>query len=248
MTGVKRALEFPWDVAVEVPALPEPLAEATLDIVAASIGLGVTFVNLHEFLYMRTAPFHRRMAKCGWELEEPIYMKVPSRKRDVPGLRPGDVACRYGMPRHAVRGSRETGLRALRLPGAGQGTSVHFCSAASKYYIQVPQREGHRARRLARPYEQVTPESTLLHILVTCASSGEAASVRRTILSSVASPPERLVQEGTTLRVHPEAALLLMRNRSRWAPEARIEFCERYPAPEGSRLNPELDFLEFPRG
>jgi pyruvate formate-lyase activating enzyme-like uncharacterized protein len=246
MTGVGRALEFAWDVAVEVPALPEPLAAVTLGIVEASIELGVAFVNLHELLHMQTAPFLNRMKRYQWEVEEPLYIKVPSRKRSAPGLLPGDVSCRYGMPRYAIRGSRDTGLRALELPGAGQRTAVHFCTAASKYFVQVPQRLAGRARSLARPYEQVSPESTLIHALLKTPSTQAAAALRDTLMSEAGTGPEQIRQEANLLRLHPEAALRALRRRSRLAPDAEITFCERYPAPDGSRLHPQMDFLEFP--
>ncbi len=246
MTGVQRALEYGWDVAVEVPALPGPLSAVTLGIVQASIEAGVGFVNLHELLHMQTAPFLRRVKRYRWELEEPLYIKVPSRKRRGPGLGPDDIACRYGMPRFAVRGSRDTALRALELPGAGKRTSVHFCTAASKYFVQVPQRLAGRARNVARPYEQVTPESTLLHVLLKASSTQSAATLRDAVVSEGGARPGQIRQEANLVRVHPEAALRVLKNRQKWAPDAEITLSERYPAPEGSTLHSEMDFLQFP--
>jgi pyruvate formate-lyase activating enzyme-like uncharacterized protein len=246
MTGVRRALEFPWEVAVEVPALPEPLATVTLGIVKASIEAGVAFVNLHELLYMRTESFEKRMQRHRWEVESPLHIKIPSRKQHATGLKPGDIPCRYGMPRHAIRGSRSTGLRALELPGAGERTSVHFCTAASKYFIQVPQRLAGRAQKLARQHEQVTPESTLLHMLLRAGSIPAATATRDALVSEAGARPERIRQEADLLRIHPEVALRVLKDRRKWAPDAEITFSERYPAPEGSRLHPDMDFLEFP--
>ncbi len=245
MTGVRRALEFQWDVAVEVPALPEPLAAVTLDIVQASIEFGVAFVNLHELLYMATRPFEKRAQRHGWEVESPLHIKIPSRKRRAPGLLPADVACRYGMPRYAIKGSKSTGLRALELPGAGERTTVHLCTAASKYFIQVPQRLAGRAAGLARPYEQVTPDSTLLHVLISTDAAASARALSETLVSGGGARPEQIRQEAHLLRMHPDAALRLLKDRRRWAPDAEITLSERYPAPEGSRLHPEMDFLEF---
>jgi pyruvate formate-lyase activating enzyme-like uncharacterized protein len=93
----------------------------------------------------------------------------------------------------AVAGSERLG-RALVGEFGSQDLRVHYCSAAFKDGIQLRRRLERRARNVAKPYELVTEDQTLLKGVVECNDPG---AVARDLMSRFDVPPDLLaVDEG----------------------------------------------------
>jgi len=162
---VERARGYDWTVAVEIPSLP--IADITDRIVDAAIELGADFVNLHELLFFEHENFQRVAKRTNLQPGEPLGRKVPY--EPVPGKVFGtDIPARLGTALRPTLGSKEKAQEMMRktLETPGSKTAVHFCSMASKYLTQIPNRLARKARNVMRPFEDITPDGTLVSAMI----------------------------------------------------------------------------------
>ncbi|PUA33940.1 MAG: hypothetical protein B7O98_00535 [Zestosphaera tikiterensis] len=122
--ALKKALEYPIDVGVENPVLPNSL-NFLKDVILKSSELGVKFVNLNEL-----------------EASESNYEKFLQRGFKV------------GVDGVSVEGSKDVALEILKwVDNAGIDVSVHFCPAVFKDRYQFRKRLRRRFVRSKRVFE-----------------------------------------------------------------------------------------------
>ncbi|MGQ9582469.1 MAG: radical SAM protein [Thermoplasmatota archaeon] len=110
-----------------------PEMDGELAALAESLdALGAGFLNMNELEYSETN--FRRLSLRGFTVRD-------------------DVSA-------GVLGSEETARRVLER--AGTGVSLHYCSASFKDGVQLRRRILRRARNVARPYQLITTDGTLL--------------------------------------------------------------------------------------
>jgi pyruvate formate-lyase activating enzyme-like uncharacterized protein len=243
MPLVERALELDWTVAVEIPCIPR--LGITEKIVEGAITAGVAFINLHELLYMQTDSFERVARRAGLEPGEVVQRKVPCLPGGHPAP-PGDFIARPGTSLRATLGSRDLAdqlmERARRDPDCT--TDIHFCSMASKFRTQVPNQMARRARSLARPFEDVSPDGTLVSAVVACSDARTAGIARDTLRGEANLGEEQVLQHEQLLFV--SWTLLLDRDLlGRLPAGTRVSLYERYPVPAGVRIGEDGIHLEF---
>jgi pyruvate formate-lyase activating enzyme-like uncharacterized protein len=239
-TGVSRAMDFSWTVGIEVPAIPGGHTE---EIVEAGRRLGVAFVNLNEFCFF--PGFAEIAQERGWTLHEPLYTKVPQWTDENPAT----LAAVYGQPLLRIRGSKELGLKLVG-DAAGSATTVHFCGAGSKYYVQLPRRLARRARRVRWAAEEVTKKGTLLSGRLQPPSSMTRNDlVQRMVDEGLTSLDALLVPRGAEFVIAPwpVAVAVGLGSRSKREPwrDVQVSLFERYPLPPGAVRAPELSVYVF---
>lgn len=131
--AIRKALEYPISVGVEVPVLPS--SEGRLRRMAVMLDeLGVEFLNLNELEFSEGNA--DKLKEKGFSLREGSFV--------------------------AAAGSRETAERLLDWAREELSMSIHYCSARFKDSIQLRNRLARRARNVARPYEAVTDDGLLV--------------------------------------------------------------------------------------
>ena len=127
-------VESPADVAVEIPVIPN-MEKEILALVMWADKHDVQWVNLNEL------EFSER--NC-----EAFNTRGYTVKNDISA---------------AVRGSQQTALRVLRAAQQKNLTlGVHYCSVSFKDGVQLRNRLKRRADNIARPYDVITKEGTLI--------------------------------------------------------------------------------------
>jgi pyruvate formate-lyase activating enzyme-like uncharacterized protein len=239
--GLKRALQFSWTVGIEVPAIP---GGETMAIVAAGRRLQVAFVNLNEFCLF---PGFDDMAKeRGWSPLPPLFTKIPRWN----GTSPAAVAAVYGQPLVRIRGSRDLGEQ-LVAEARGSHTTVHFCGAGSKYYIQLPQRLARRAGRVRWAPEEVTKKGTLLSSRIRPRDPAVRDEIAELLVTEGVAKREELLaprDADYVIAPWPTGLAVAKGSRSRRAPweDVTVELFERYPLPPGVEPAPHSGVYAFP--
>lgn len=122
------------DVAIEIPVIPK-MEKEILALITWADGHGVHWVNLNEF------EFSER--NC-----EAFITKGYTVKNDISA---------------AVRGSQQTALKVLQtVQKHNLSIGVHYCTVSFKDGVQLRNRLKRRARNIARPYDIITKEGTLM--------------------------------------------------------------------------------------
>jgi pyruvate formate-lyase activating enzyme-like uncharacterized protein len=238
--GLQRALQFSWTVGIEVPAIPEG---ETSGIVEAGIELQVAFVNLNEFCFF--PGFAETATQRGWALLPPIVTKIP-RWDDS---NPATVAAVYGQPLLRIRGSRELGEQ-LVAGARGSRTTVHFCGAGSKYYIQLPRRLARRAARVRWAPEETTKKGTLLSSRLRSRSPERREQIAEALAGEgLAGRDELLIPRDEDYVIAPWAAAAALavgkRPRNARFQDVSAELFERYPLPPGAEPAPHTSVYVF---
>lgn len=133
---IPLALKTKMVVSIEIPAIPGKQAE-TLALLDWADQTGVHHCNLNEFEWSETNTGNMRVR--GFE---------PASDEDS-----------------TIRGSREM-AQAVALAFARKRLAVHFCTSPFKDRIQLGQRLLRRAKNVARPWEVITDDGTLLRGVV----------------------------------------------------------------------------------
>jgi len=122
------------DVAIEIPAIPH-MEKEILALITWADEHGVQWVNLNEL------EFSER--NC-----EAFISRGYTVKNDISA---------------AVRGSRQTALRVVQhVQKKDLSIGVHYCSVSFKDGVQLRNRLKRRARNIARAYDVITKEGTLI--------------------------------------------------------------------------------------
>ncbi len=132
---MRLALDFGFRVGAEMPAIPERAYEKKLiELVDFLDVVGANFLNLNELEFSN-----------GNRIE---LLSRGYKVRSDSGI--------------AVSNSRETAIRILKYLEEKTGIFGYFCSSEVKE-LQVLNRWKRRARNVARPYQQITDQGTLIY-------------------------------------------------------------------------------------
>jgi pyruvate formate-lyase activating enzyme-like uncharacterized protein len=131
---IKTLVKTPADVAIEIPVIPHREKEI-LSLISWADEIGIQWINLNEL-----------------EFSERNTQAFTTRKYQVKN----EISA-------AVKGSQETAQKILtKVQRMDVGIGVHYCSVSFKDGIQLTNRIKRRAKRIARPYDVITKEGTLI--------------------------------------------------------------------------------------
>jgi len=125
--------ELNIDVGVEIPMLPDKL-EATIRLLRSLDAIKVSFVNINELEFTETNALN--LLERGYELRANSLV--------------------------AAKGSREAAIKVLTWAEENTSLNVHFCPAIIKDAYQTRLRLYRKALNLAKHYELVTDEGTIM--------------------------------------------------------------------------------------
>jgi len=132
--SIKTALETDVDVAIEIPSIPK-MEEDMFKIIRWASDFGIKWINLNELEYSETNTK---------ELNRRSYTVN------------ADISA-------AVLGSEETAKEVVsRCAREDLALGVHYCSSSFKDGIQLRNRLKRRAKNIAREFDVITEEGTLL--------------------------------------------------------------------------------------
>jgi pyruvate formate-lyase activating enzyme-like uncharacterized protein len=122
------------DVAIEIPVLPQK-EQDIIALISWADQQGVRWVNLNELEFSER---NCEAFRCrGYEVKNEISA--------------------------AVKGSQETAIKILRMTQSQSlRIGVHYCSVSFKDGVQLKNRISRRARHIAKPYDVITKDGTLL--------------------------------------------------------------------------------------
>lgn len=132
--SIKNVLDTLIDVALEVPAIPD-MEEEMFSLIKWADDNELRWVNLNELEYSER--------NC-----ESLNNKNYVAKDDISA---------------AVKGSQESAIAVLNMAhNEDLGIGVHYCSVSFKDGIQLKNRIKRRARNIAKEYEVITDEGTII--------------------------------------------------------------------------------------
>lgn len=132
--AIKLTFENPVDIAIEIPVIPG-MKDEIISLIEWSNDVGIKWVNLNEL------EFSERNA-------DNLTMRGFIVKDDISA---------------AVKGSEETAIEIIKTIRDKQlDIGVHYCSSSFKDGIQLRNRIMKRANNIAKPYEIITEDGTLL--------------------------------------------------------------------------------------
>jgi len=138
---IERAESMGMSFGIEIPVLPGK-GEEIGELIIGLDSRDVEFINLNELESSSTN--HDELRKRGYEIK-------------------GDTS--------AIIGSEEAAIEACELVkkrlGNSQRICVHYCSSYFKDAIQLRKRLGRRAKKVAKEYEVITFDSTLVLGIIT---------------------------------------------------------------------------------
>jgi len=134
LSSIKKALETDADVAIEIPAIPGKEKEI-FSLIKWANSTGIKWVNLNELEFSETNA--EELNNRGFAVKDDISA--------------------------AVKGSQESALRIIkRISNEDFKIGVHYCSSSFKDGIQLRNRIKRRAKNIAKEYEIITEDGTLL--------------------------------------------------------------------------------------
>lgn len=132
--SIKTMVDSPADVAIEIPVLPR-MEKEILSLISWADEHGLQWINLNEL------EFSER--NCDAFRTHGYVVK-------------SDVSA-------AAKGSEQTALRILKkIQTKDLDVGVHYCSVSFKDGVQLKNRIKRRAQHIARPYDVITKEGTLM--------------------------------------------------------------------------------------
>lgn len=133
-SSIKNALETDVDVAIEIPAIPG-LEKEMFFLVSWANEMGVKWVNLNELEFSETNA--DELTEIGFAVKDDISA--------------------------AVKGSQETAYMIIyRSLNEDFEIGVHYCSSSFKDGVQLRNRIKRRAKNVAKDFDIITDEGTLL--------------------------------------------------------------------------------------
>ncbi|MEM2866757.1 MAG: radical SAM protein [Candidatus Hadarchaeales archaeon] len=160
---VRKAVEEGLNCGVELPSLP-----GSFRVLSRLLGelekVGCSFVNLNELEFSETNSLELR--KRGFRLKS--------------------------LDSVAVKGSEELALKVLEWASENTDLNLHYCPSRLKDGVQLRNRLRRRARKVARPYEALTPDGLLVKGVIEGLSPNELEGERRRLMRKYGIPPELL--------------------------------------------------------
>jgi uncharacterized protein len=192
---IPQALATKMEVGIEIPAIPGKEAE-TLALLEWCNDVGVRFANLNEFEWSETNSGNMR----------------------VRGFEAGSDE------NSTIRGSKEM-AQSVALRFARRKMAVHYCSSPFKDRIQLGQRLLRRAKNVAKPWEIITDDGTLLRGVVEAPVPHEA---QKELMERFGIPRKYIAVRGRRLEVAPWVLEKIAADLP-W----KAYFSEAYPTDEG---------------
>ena len=132
--SIKNTLETSVDVAIEIPAIPE-MKDEMFSLISWANNIGIKWVNLNELEFSETNA--EKLNNRGFTVKDDISA--------------------------AVKGSQESANCVIdMISKEGFEIGVHYCSSSFKDGIQLKNRIMRRAKNIAKVYEVISDEGTLL--------------------------------------------------------------------------------------
>ena len=141
--GIKNALNTDVDVAIEIPVIPD-MQKQIISLIKWADSVGIKWVNLNELEFSETNA--EKLKNKGFTVKDDISA--------------------------AVKGSQETAIKILNSVSEKNDyrVGVHYCSSSFKDGIQLKNRITRRAKSVAKKYEIISDEGTLIKGMV-CSKS-----------------------------------------------------------------------------
>jgi pyruvate formate-lyase activating enzyme-like uncharacterized protein len=131
---IKNIVDTVADVAIEIPALPK-MEQEILSLITWAEAQGVRWVNINEL------EFSER--NCGAFLNRGYQVK-------------DDISA-------GVKGSEQTAVKIIKMAQKKDlRIGLHYCSVSFKDGVQLKNRIKRRAKHIAKPYDVITKDGTLL--------------------------------------------------------------------------------------
>jgi len=139
LKNVEQAIKYTdLDVGIEVPLIPG-LKEFYFKLISEAEKLGVKFINLNEMEF--TESNEEELRRRGFKLKKDSYI--------------------------AVEGSEELATEILKWSSCNtEEITVHYCSVTYKDKVQTRKRLLRKAQETAKPYEEITKEGLLKHVVL----------------------------------------------------------------------------------
>ncbi len=135
---LKLALEYSWDVGVEIPAIPGEktnLKKVILFLDEINKKSKKVFLNLNE-LEVADNKFNK-LLDMGFKTKNSIS--------------------------YAIKGSKEIALKLIDFTKKNKlNVNIHYCTATLKDKVQLGNRIKRRAKNIKKPYDKITKEGTLI--------------------------------------------------------------------------------------
>lgn len=151
------ALDYDWDVGVEIPVIPKKEKEMkklilVIDNINHNSQNKIKFLNLNELEVADNKV--NRLVKMGYKTKNELS--------------------------YAVKGSQELALKLLKFIEKKKiRLNVHYCTAALKDRVQLGERIKRRARNIKKRYDKVTEDGTLIRGAVYFSELRPAAGYRK---------------------------------------------------------------------
>ncbi|MEM2205381.1 MAG: hypothetical protein QXF66_00540 [Candidatus Hadarchaeales archaeon] len=160
---VRKGVEEGLNCGVELPSLPGSFRILT-KLLKELEKVGCSFVNLNELEFSETNS--EELKKRGFKLKSDTSV--------------------------AVKGSEELALRVLEWASENTELNLHYCPSRLKDGVQLRNRLKRRAKKVAKPYEVLTPEGLLVKGIITGIPLERLVLERRRLLRKYGIPPELL--------------------------------------------------------
>lgn len=195
---VERALKIGLDAGVELPAIPGS-ENRLIEFLEKLDSVGCHFMNLNELEFSETNA--AGLLRRGFRLKSDLSM--------------------------AVRGSEDTARRVLEWASDHVDASLHYCPSSLKDAVQLRNRLLRKAKRIAKPHEEVTEEGLLYKGVVFGIPKARLSSLRRRLIRHYGLPPASVFVNGEKERIelHWKLALWL----AELEPGLRFALVEEYP-------------------
>jgi len=143
---IKNAVKTNCDVAIEIPVIPD-MENEIFSLIKWAENIGINWINLNELEYSETNA--KKLNKKGYTVKDEISA--------------------------AVKGSQDTATKVLELVSQNDfKIGVHYCSSSFKDGIQLSNRIKRRAKNVAKDYEIISDEGTLIKGVIYTKSSLKA--------------------------------------------------------------------------
>lgn len=135
---IKNAVKTNCDVAIEIPVIPD-MENEIFSLIKWAENIGINWINLNELEYSETNS--EKLNKKGYTVKDDISA--------------------------AVKGSQDTAAKVLEMVAENDfKTGVHYCSSSFKDGIQLRNRIKRRANNIAKDYETITDDGTLIKAVI----------------------------------------------------------------------------------
>lgn len=134
MKAINNALETEVDVTIEIPVIPN-MEDEIISLINWSDDIGIKYINLNELEFSETNA--NLLNKMGFKVKDSISA--------------------------AVKGSQDLAHKIMEnISNDNFNIGIHYCSSSFKDGVQLKNRIKRRAKNIAKSFEVITDEGTIL--------------------------------------------------------------------------------------